>query len=243
MSGQEVREKGWNTFRENMLQYTKKHPEFSLDDFIMQRVDGAYAFWRNARQSERSGNFTGARVSYLKASESLKQVDTLLKLPPAAALLERLNTEYYEFVVHRDPNYRLLIKYLLLRIKEEPGILQTELYKEFSDLKREDMTYALYFAEKEGLIRREKKGRSYQLFFIRDKPDNEPLLTIQNDEIDGQDEIRARKGCRSMLIFILWGFAFVAFGAFAGLIGAGLVVAAFIAWQIIKKNRKSRRKL
>jgi hypothetical protein len=235
MGRQEAREKGWNTFRANMLQYAQERPEFSLDDFIIQRVDGAYAFWRNARQAERHRNFTGARVSYLKASESLKQVDTLLKLPPSAALLEKLNAEYYDFVVHRDPNYRLLIKFPLLRIKEEPGILQTELYKEFSDLKREDMTCALYFAEKEGLIRREEKGRSYRLFFIRDKPDNEPLLTIQDDEIDGQDEIRARQGCRSIIIFVLWGFAFVAFGAFAGLIGAGIVTAAFIVWKIVKK--------
>jgi len=155
-------------------------------------------------------------------------------------------------VVHRDPLYRLSLKYLLVWIKENPGILQTKLYKDFPEIKREDMTYALYFAEKEGLVRREQKGRSYQLFFIREKDRNEPFLKLEDDEVDLQEkeekakqeeqekakqEEMARVGCRIALIGLVWlGVAGLAF-AFTGPVGIVIAIAAFILWRIIEKNR------
>ena len=242
MSENKTREKAWNTFRENMIQYANEHPEYSLEDFILQRADTAYNCWREARLAEKSRNFGKARGLYLKASESLEQVEKLTEHPPLTNLLEKLKTEYYNFVVQRDPNYRLTLKHPLLWIKEHPGILQTELYDEFSNHKREDLSYVLYFSEKEGLTRREKKGRSYQLFFVREKADDEPLLNIQDDEIDVKEkaaqETATKRGCFFIFTCLFWIGALVAAGAYTGLIGAGIVVAAFIAWTIISKIRQ-----
>lgn len=238
MSRKEARNKALNTFRENMIQYANEHPEYSLEDFILQRADTAFDCWREARLEEKNNNFEKARGLYLKASQSLEQVEKLAEHPELLPLLEKLKTEYYDFVVHRDPIYRLQLKHPLLWIKEHPGILQTELYKEFSSNKREDLSYVLYFAEKEGLIRREEKGRSYQLFFERDKIDD-PFLKLEDDEIDVQEkaaqEAATKKGCLFIFTCFFWISALIAVGAYTGLVGAGIVVAAFIVWTIIRK--------
>ncbi|MDR2185699.1 MAG: hypothetical protein LBO80_08580 [Treponema sp.] len=242
MSRQEARAKGWNTFRENMLQYAREHPEFSLDDFILQRVFGAYTFWREARTAERRRDYGKARGLYLKAIESLEQAEKLAEYPAAIAYVEKLKTEYYDFVVHRDPHYRLNLKQVLRLIQEEAGILQTETYKRLH-LSKPDITYTLYFAEKEGLIRREKKGRSYLLFFEREKAADEPLLNLQDDDIDirekAEQEAAIKKGCLFIFSCFFWIAAFVGIGAYTGLVGAGIVAVAFIAWQIIRKIRRS----
>jgi len=243
LSRKEARVKGLNTWKENLIQYAKEHPEYSLDDLILQRTETAFACWREARLEERNSNFEKVRGLYLKASQSLEQVEKITEHPELSPLLEKLKTEYYDFAVHRDPNYRLLLKHPLLWIKEHPGILQTELYKEFSNHKREDLSYALYFAEKEGLIRREEKGRSYQLFFVQDKTD-EPFLKLEDDEIDIQEkaaqELATKKGCLFLFTCFFWVGAFIAVGAYTGLVGAGIVVAAFIVWAIVRKILKKK---
>jgi hypothetical protein len=244
MGREKARAKGWNTFRESMLRRAKEHPEFSLSDFILQRVHGAYVFWREARTAERRHNYKNARELYLKATESLSQAEKLVEHPAATAYVEQLKAEYYDFVVHRDPYYRHYLKYFLPVVKAEPGILQTDMYKRFN-LSRPEIMYTLYFAEKEGLIRREEKGRSYLLFFEREKAVDEPLLSIQDDEIDiqekNEDAAAVKKGCLFILSCIFWGSVFVVAGAYTGLVGAGVVAAAFIAWRIIKKKRRKNR--
>jgi hypothetical protein len=197
---EEARTKGWNTWRENMVQYAKEHPEYSLNDFILQRIQGGYVFWREARSTERVRSYKNARGLYLKAVESLEQARKLTECPAADTYVEKLKTEYYDFVVHRDPYYRENLPYILPLIKSEPGILQSNTYKRLN-LPQPEIMYTLYFASKEGLIRREEKGRSYQLFFEREKAPNEPLLTIQDDEIDRamslkNDEIIGHKPVR-----------------------------------------------
>jgi hypothetical protein len=243
MGREEARAKGWNTFRENMLQYAREHPEYSLSDFILQRAHGAYVCWREARTAERRRDYKKARDLYLKATESLEQVEKLTEYPAAAAYVEMLKTQYYDFVVHRDPIYRLNLKHILPLVKEEPGILQTQTYKRLH-LSRPEITYTLYFAEKEGLIHREEKGRSYLLFFEREKALDEPLLSIQDDEIDIRDKdesaVVVKKGCLFIFSCIFWGSIFVVAGAYTGLVGAGIVAAAFIVWRIIKKKRRKK---
>jgi hypothetical protein len=238
MSRQEARGKGWNTFKEKMFQRAKDDPEFSLSDFILQRLFSAYGLWREARASERRRDYKKARDFYTRAVESLEQAEKLTEYPAAAAYVEELKAKYYEFVVQRDPLYRLNLKHLLRLVKEEPGILQTQTYKQLH-LSKPEIAYTLYFAEKEGLIRREEKGRSYQLFFEREKPDDEPLLNIQDDEIDLQEkaeqEAAVKKGCLFAVACFFWIGAFVVAGAYTGLVGAGIVAAAFVVWQIIRK--------
>jgi DNA-binding MarR family transcriptional regulator len=242
MSRQKAKAKGWNTFRANMLQYAEEHPEFSLDDFMLQRIFGAYTFWREARTAERRRDYGKARGLYLKAVESFEQAEKLVEYPAATIYVEKLKTEYYDFVVHRDPSYRLNLKQVLRLIQEEPGILQTETYK-LLHLPKSEITYTLYFAEKEGLIRREKKGRSYLLFFEREKAAVDTLLNLQDDDIDirekAEQEAELKKGCLSIFSCFFWIAVFVSAGTYTGLIGAGIVVVVFIAWQIIKKIRRS----
>jgi hypothetical protein len=246
MGRKEARAKGWNTFRESIIQRAKEHPEFSLTDFILQRIYDAYAFWREARAVERRRDYKNARALYLKTVESLEQAEKLLENPAAAIYVDQLKSEYFDFVVHRDPYYRQYLKYFLPVIKAEPGILQTDMYKRFN-VPRSEITYTLYFAEKEGLIRREQKGRSYQLFFDREKAADEPLLSIQEDEIDIREKTEeaeaVKKGCLFVFSCIFWAVALVGIGAIGGLIGAGLVVAAFITWQITRRICRKKRSM
>jgi hypothetical protein len=243
MGREEARAKGWNTWRENLYQYAKEHPEFSLTDFILQRMYGAIVFCRKARDAERGRDYKKARDLYLKATESLTQTEKLAGDPITTACAEQLKAEYFDFVAHRDPYYRHYLKYFLPVIKAEPGILQTDMYKRFN-LPRPEITYTLYFAEKEGLVRRENKGRSYQLFFEREKPADEPLLSIQDDEIDirerDEDAAAVKKGCLFIFSCIFWGGIFMVAAAYTGPVGAGIVAVAFIVWRIIRKKRREK---
>jgi hypothetical protein len=74
-------------------------------------------------------------------------------------------------------------------------------------------------------------------------------LKLQDDEFDlaekaelerekaEQAEI-GKKGCLYVLAFLFWGGALVVAGALTGFIEAGIVVAAFIAWAIVRKIRR-----
>ena len=50
-------------------------------------------------------------------------------------------------------------------IISNPGILQSELYKKYDPVLKDSISELLYFAAKDGRIRREKSGRSYQLYW------------------------------------------------------------------------------
>ena len=57
------------------------------------------------------------------------------------------------------------------RIKEiissNPGILQTDIYKKFDPVLKDSVSEWIYFAAKDGKIKREKSGRSYQLYWMK----------------------------------------------------------------------------
>lgn len=57
-----------------------------------------------------------------------------------------------------------LDKNLLKRIKEEQGLIQSELIKEYDPIVKEEVSSMLYRLAKEEKIIREKKGRSYKLY-------------------------------------------------------------------------------
>ena len=50
-------------------------------------------------------------------------------------------------------------------ITKNPGILQSDVYKMFDPLLKDSISEWLYFSDKDGKIRREKSGRTYQLFW------------------------------------------------------------------------------
>lgn len=63
-----------------------------------------------------------------------------------------------------DPLYHdvmILVKRLL---RNEPGVVQSELYKGEPESRKEMIRYVLYFAQELGDIHREKHGRSYKLY-------------------------------------------------------------------------------
>lgn len=48
-------------------------------------------------------------------------------------------------------------------IKQEANILQTEIYARLKSYSKQDIQYALYYAEVKKILKREKKGRTYVL--------------------------------------------------------------------------------
>lgn len=61
-----------------------------------------------------------------------------------------------------NPNFIGIWKDVRKVIAENPGILQTELYK-MVPYDREQVRYVTYFAEESGLLKRERSGRTYSL--------------------------------------------------------------------------------
>lgn len=51
-------------------------------------------------------------------------------------------------------------------LKADPGILQSEVYKLFDSLLKDEVSKTLYYLAKDGKISREKSGRSYKLFWL-----------------------------------------------------------------------------
>ncbi len=133
----------------------------------MSRNEDAMLHLNWAKQAEKRGDFLAARIEYLKCVESWKQSDDIIELEKA--------TREYEAFVRRDPVFEKLLSILLPIIKSNPGILQSEIAKQVESvdwatlydynrpIAREDVYYALYFAEKFDRITRTKKGRSYEL--------------------------------------------------------------------------------
>ncbi len=59
---------------------------------------------------------------------------------------------------------KMLHKEVKGRIKEEPGILQKDIKKQFGDGNESAVQKALYILENQGKVERKKKGSSYELF-------------------------------------------------------------------------------
>ncbi|MBI2354247.1 MAG: hypothetical protein HYV06_04310 [Deltaproteobacteria bacterium] len=114
-----------------------------------------------ARQAACAGDADRARMEYMKSAESWKQANET-EGGKWARELDLANKEYADFV-QTDQVYRNGIAVLLPIIKATPGILQTDLYKACPGIERETISYILYFAASSEVIRRTKKGRTYEL--------------------------------------------------------------------------------
>jgi len=53
---------------------------------------------------------------------------------------------------------------VLEKIRQSPGILQTEIYDAFADRYRKELQGMLLKMDREGMLRREKKGSTYRVF-------------------------------------------------------------------------------
>jgi hypothetical protein len=125
------------------------------------RTDSIDFYTDLVRRARASGDIAATRNAYTALVESWKQQNANL----GGALqteLDAVRREYSDFV-KTDPDYQLIRDGTIEVLKQRPGILQTELYGIFSDVPKEALQYALYFAADHGVIVRTKKGRSYQL--------------------------------------------------------------------------------
>lgn len=75
-----------------------------------------------------------------------------------------------EELLKKEKVIKKLKEDLLEIIKEEPGVVQSELYKRFDAELKTDISNELYWFSTKGVITREKSGRSYKLF-IKDGND------------------------------------------------------------------------
>ncbi|MBZ0330857.1 hypothetical protein KZO25_11080 [Halomonas sp. ANAO-440] len=66
--------------------------------------------------------------------------------------------------VRLDPMYQKTIGRVRDMVRQRPGVVQSEIYKERTEPEMEVARYVLYFAHELGDIRREKAGRSYKLY-------------------------------------------------------------------------------
>lgn len=108
-----------------------------------------------------NGELNRTRAEYLKAAKMLEQV-VEMEGGTWTDDLELAKKEFTDFV-NADSVYRNGLTMLLPIIKATPGILQTDLYKACPGIERETISYILYFAASSGVIKRTKKGRTYEL--------------------------------------------------------------------------------
>jgi hypothetical protein len=125
------------------------------------RVGDGLLHLQRAREAASSGNADFERLCYMKAAESWKQANET-EGGKWARELEQVNKEYAAFV-ETDPAYRNGLAVLLPIIQDNPGILQTDLYKACPGIERETISYVLYFAASSGKIERTKMERTYEL--------------------------------------------------------------------------------
>ncbi|MBI3585417.1 MAG: hypothetical protein HY096_15880 [Nitrospinae bacterium] len=125
-------------------------------DMSVSNVRTGNIFLDRARENENQGEFLQARMEYLKCVEDLKRSNQSGELNNE---LQYVQKEYEEFV-KRDPIFVKLISLLLPIIKANSGIFQSDisnklpsiewpsLYNYDRPVAKEDISYALYFAEK-----------------------------------------------------------------------------------------------
>jgi len=65
-----------------------------------------------------------------------------------------------------DPMVHLIARRVQQLVLDNPGQLQSKIYRHFPEFTKEQVRYGLYFADELGWVRRQKKGNSYQLFPI-----------------------------------------------------------------------------
>lgn len=78
--------------------------------------------------------------------------------------LQMLEADYEKKIWFENNVLPSLEKDLLAIVKENPGVLQKDIYKMFDPMARSYIQEKLYFCEKSGSIIREKSGNTYKLF-------------------------------------------------------------------------------
>ena len=131
-------------------------PAASDEDLLVWLEQATRAHLEVARAARQAGDFETAREEYLKAAQALAQFKGE---EWAKASLRQEQTDF----ARDDPLYQAIVAAVRPIVQAEPGILQTALYGRLP-FGREEVGYAVYFANEVGDIRRRKKGRTYEIF-------------------------------------------------------------------------------
>lgn len=86
--------------------------------------------------------------------------------------------EIMALFVSQDPVYTKTIDKLKKALVENPGLIQSSIYKHRSEPEKKMSRYVLYFADELGDIYRKKSGNSYRLYLSED----EYLQSLENKE-------------------------------------------------------------
>jgi hypothetical protein len=111
-----------------------------------------------ARQAWNLKDWEGARLAYQKCGYG-----NVRKVTGERAKAKELLIQEQALFAEQDPLWREVISNAEGIVRRAPGIKQTDLYEQLS-YDRETVSYALYFGELLGRVRRVKKGRSYALY-------------------------------------------------------------------------------
>ena len=114
-----------------------------------------------AHRNRQQGDHAKARAAYTKWVESERQQNIRMG-GSRERELEQAKQEFSDFA-RTDPLYLQILDAALPLIREESGILQTNVYLALPQFERASVQYTMYFAEKHGAIVRTKKGRTYTL--------------------------------------------------------------------------------
>lgn len=82
--------------------------------------------------------------------------------------LESILNDFSKIIESLESNENMYPKIknkIITILKDTPGILQSDLYKNFDSHYKESLRFIIYYLEKSNNIIRQKKGRSYSLFF------------------------------------------------------------------------------
>lgn len=161
---------------EKLRQVLQQRRASQINDISRSRVhevdrDGELAVdWR--RQFEeivcawRKGDYDFARTWLQKLAYRLKSENA------PQWVHTRFKAMMAEFT-RDDPLYADVMRVAIPAIAEKPGIVQSNLAKQFPRFDAEQFRYAMYYGEVIGDVVREKKGRSYTLSLPKPAPNNE----------------------------------------------------------------------
>lgn len=116
---------------------------------------------KNADKFVLEKNYDMARLSFFKYVESVRQ-QNINKNGELVDELKKAEELYSNFVLS-DPLYNNILTIIIPIIKNNPCILQTDLYNLLSNHTKDDISYTLFFADRHGKVKRIKKGRTYIL--------------------------------------------------------------------------------
>lgn len=160
----------------NQNEYKKRL--YFLSESGQMFLDSAMEYWKVK-------DFNNARIMFTKVGYAIKTMETESTKYNKRQIFKhkkKILEVQMEFAFS-DPLYQSMIRKVHIIIAKSPGILQTEIYKKL-DYDKTDIMYVLYYADKLNDIKRNKKGRTYELI---------PIVTylsdVYNPDLDKLEKI------------------------------------------------------